>query len=516
MEVSSFLGKLLSYYGLSSEDYERLAVPPSVSGLPDISGDPNVKEAIARLSLARERKERVLIYGDYDTDGVMSAAILCRAFREFGLDASAYLPSRYIDGYGLTAQNVERIAAAGYGLIFTCDNGVTAHEALLRSRDLGLDVIVLDHHDFDGTAPECLALVHADRLGLRETISAGLLSYSFARALLGKSDGYLLTLGALSTLSDVMPLQGVNRDAVRLGLALLNENRYPSLTLLSDRQFYDERTLQMEIIPKINAVGRLCEGTEINRLLGYFAFPEKTDLVRISAWLNEVNGRRKELTRAAEKGLSLDPSEAAIVVVTKTPEGLNGLLASRLLNEYGKPVCVLSPSKRDPSLLVGSLRSEEGFNVLKALEGSKAPLLSKGGHAFAGGLSLKATDLPQFKKDLLYSALKHQIERKRPKLIPLSVGECTMENYRLIASLGPFGNGHEAPRFLLEKLDLSTFGYIHEGAYLSTKIAPGVRLFSFRIHNGSFPSPEPVALAVTFSLNEWKGRRSLDLLAEIV
>jgi len=512
--MPSFLEKLLSYYGLTERDYQRLNAAPSFADLPLIKEDRNVQLALARLEQARQQNEPVLIYGDYDTDGISSASILFRAFHDYGLAVSAYLPSRYVDGYGVNATNVERIAKKGYKLLVTCDNGVTAHEALLKARELGMDAIVIDHHEFDGTEPECVALVHAARLGLSEPISAGLLSYFFVRALLGHDDEYLLTLGALSTLSDAMPLSGVNRLAVRLGLGCLSEKRFPSITLLSDRSSLDERTLQMEVIPKINAVGRLLQGTEINRLLNYFAFPEKADLLGISSWLKDINTERKDLTRQAEASLSIDPSEEAIVVRTETPEGLNGLLASRLLEEYGKPVCVFSPALKEPNILVGSIRSDEGFNVLKALQATKAPLLSKGGHSFAGGVAIKEEDFLLFKKDFLYSALKHKIERKEKPLIPLLLSECTMENFRLIASFGPFGNGHEAPLFLLEKLDPTTFQYLKDGKYLSTSLLPGVRLFSFSISSSSFDSPDPVALQVAFSLHEWNGRQSLDLLAD--
>jgi single-stranded-DNA-specific exonuclease len=512
--MTSFLDRLLGYYNLSQEDYQRLIEAPSLARLPLIKEDKNVQKAIVRLAEAKEKREPVLIYGDYDVDGITSASILFRSFHDFGLNVAAYLPSRYLDGYGITAKNIERIAARGYKLIVTCDNGVTAHEALLKAKEKGLSTIVLDHHEFDETEPECDILVHADRLGLKDYISAGLLSYLFSTALLGESSDYLLTLGAMSTLSDAMPLVGINREAVRLGLERLNKEKYPPLYLLSPHNRYDARTLQMEVIPKINAVGRLLQGTEINKLLTYFAFPEKADLDYLSGWLNEVNSKRKELTRAAEASLSFDPNEEAIVVKTDTPEGLNGLLASRLLEEYGKPVCVFSSTPKEPGLLVGSIRSEEGFNVLKALEATKAPLISKGGHAFAGGVAIREEDFDLFKKDFLYSALKHKIERKEVTYLPLVKEECTMENYRLIEALGPFGNGHEAPKFKLDNLDPTTFSYLKDGKYLATPITKEARLFSFSISSSSFVAPDPVSLAVSFALHEWNSRESLDLIAE--
>ena len=158
--MTSFLDRLLGYYNLSQEDYQRLIEAPSLAKLPLIKEDKNVQKAIVRLAEAKEKREPVLIYGDYDVDGITSASILFRSFHDFGLNVAAYLPSRYLDGYGITAKNIERIAARGYKLIVTCDNGVTAHEALLKAKEKGLSTIVLDHHEFDETEPECDILVH--------------------------------------------------------------------------------------------------------------------------------------------------------------------------------------------------------------------------------------------------------------------------------------------------------------------------------------------------------------------
>ena len=509
-----FLTKLLTYYGFSKDAYEKRALPPSFSSIPLIDRDPEVQKALILLRTAKDNGAKVLVYGDYDTDGICSCSILLRALREFGVSSEGYLPSRYQDGYGLTEENVEKIAAKGFRYIFTSDNGVTAFPALRKAEEKGIGVLILDHHEFGAEKPSCLALIHPTTLAYGPTpVSAGYLAFLFSVALLQKKDDYLLTLGALSTLSDLMPLENYNREIVRLALMVLKEHPYPEIAALTEEESIDETTLQMEIIPKLNAVGRLLEGHEINRLLKYFVNPDWEGKAAVASWLNEVNAERKAKTKEAEASLLFNAEEEAIVIEADIPEGLNGLLANRLLQEYEKPVAVFSPSKKDPSILVGSIRSKEGFNVLKALEGTATPL-TKGGHAFAGGVSIKKEDLARFKKDFLFAALKHKLTPNPEKLIPLEVGEATLENYGLLTNFGPFGQGFKAPSFLLEPLDSACFTFISGGKYLSTALSKETRLFSFQLGAKDFLTPAPVQLKVRFAPNHYRGRLSLNLVAE--
>jgi single-stranded-DNA-specific exonuclease len=512
--MNSFLKKLLDYYAITEEAYSQLGKAPSFASLPDISSSLEVQKALKSLQEVKEKKERILIYGDYDCDGISSSSILLRAFKEYGLDAEAYLPSRYLDGYGLTTGNVEKAHRAGYSAIFTCDNGVSASEAVALALKEGIKVLVLDHHEYKEPLPGLTALIHPKTVNLlNPEVSAGFLSYLFARVLLKKDDEYLVCLAGMSTLSDAMPLQKYNRDVVRLALNELNTNHYEEFSLLTNKTHFDETLLAMDIIPKINAIGRLEQGTSINRLLIYFAGNDKNKKPLIANWMNEVNTRRKALTKEAESSLSLDPNEEAILVTTSLPEGLNGLLASRLLNEYGKPVAVFSPDSKNPGVLVGSLRSKEGFNILKALEGCKAPLLAGGGHAFAGGVSILESDLPLFKKDFIYAAIKHKLMPNHKKNIPLDISEATMENYELLRSFAPFGEGNEHPSFVLSS-PIDQLAFSLDGKYLSTRISSSVRLFSFSLGTKDFPKEGTANLSLHMAINEWKGRLSLDLLVD--
>lgn len=513
--MDSLLDRICQHYGITKEEYERISLPPSFSNLPLLDDNPIVLKAIERLEDIKERKGKVLVYGDYDTDGVMSTSILVRAFREFGIQTEGYLPSRYQDGYGLTVNNVDKIFQKGYSLIFTCDNGVTAHDALKEAKKLGIEVIILDHHEFDDVAPETDIVIHPETTKYGSVaISAGYLSFIFSHALLKKTDPYLLSLGAVSTISDMMPFLSYNREIIRLMLDYIRKKPINEFLLLTERKYIDESVFQMEIIPKINSIGRIEKGSTINRLLRYFVERDPKMNETISSWINEENEKRKELTKNAVDELSLSPSDLAIVVQTSLPEGLNGLLASRLLATYQKPVAVFSPMEKDPSLLVGSLRSLEGVNILDVFKEINIPLLSKGGHPFAGGCSIRKEDFESFRKEYIFFALKHKIMAKNDDGIDISLNECNMKSYRLIETFSPFGLGWEAPKFLLKGLNPTTFTYLKGGKYLSVKLSEDTKIFSFSLGENSFEADEKVNLLLNFRLNEFKGKLSLNLMAE--
>lgn len=513
--MDTIVERLCKFYGISKEEYEKLSLPPSFSNIPFLDDDPIVLKAIGLLNQIKEKDGKVLVYGDYDTDGIMSTSILVKSLREYGIKTEGYLPSRYIDGYGLNVDNVKKIANGGYSMIFTCDNGVTAHAALKEAKELGLDILILDHHEFDGTDPEADAVIHPLTTNYGGVpISAGYLSFIFSHALLKKTDEYLMCLGAISTISDMMPSLSYNREIIRLMLKKMNEDPLPEILSLTDRKHFDEGVFQMEIIPKLNSIGRIEKGSTINRLIKYFVDRNDQNNEKISAWINQVNEQRKSLTKNAEDSLSIGSSDEAIVVETSLPEGLNGLLASRILNAYSKPVAVFSPMEKDPSLLVGSLRSSEGVNILEALASSKVNIIAKGGHPFAAGCTIRKEDFETFKRDFVFFALKHKIMAKKKEGIEILLNECNMRTYRIIQNFAPFGLNWEAPKFLLKDLNPLTFTYIKDGRYLSTKLADDVKIFSFSLGEDSFEAESKVSLLLSFKTNEYRGKLTLNLMAE--
>lgn len=503
-----FLHKLLNYFHIEEGEFAAFGKTPSFSDLPDISASPCVKKAIDRLNKAKERNERILIYGDYDCDGVMSASIIKKAFREYGLSAEAYLPSRYLDGYGLNVENVMRIAAS-YSLIFTVDNGVAAKDAIQKANEKNIDVIVLDHHEYVNEPEGIVALIHPRTLALEHpSISAGFLSYLFSVALLKRQDPYFEMLGALSLLSDAMEMASYNRLAVGLALSLWKKEGNIAFSRLQKGEGKDEQSLQMQIIPTINSIGRLNTGSKINRLIKYFTEPESEEAALISSWMLALNQERKDLISLSSSALSFDPSKPAIFYESSLPEGINGLLANRIMEQANRPVAVFSPSDRLEGVYVGSMRSKEGCPLGEFFQDISSLLVAGGGHAYAAGFSVRKEDLAAFEERFLSYAASRPFSETKEEAIPVSLGDINADNYRLLRLFGPFGMGNCAPLFSVE-VDASTLRFSPDQSRLSTYLGQGVRLFSFRYGKKDFPEKGIVTLHFRLNENVYRGKSTI-------
>ncbi len=513
--MESLEERLRLHFGFTQEECAFILGEPSFSSLPTLGDDLPILQAKKRILEAAKHHERVLVYGDYDVDGIMATSIICACFKKLKAEATPFIPSRYKDGYGLTMTNAMKIAESGYTLVILVDNGVSCLEEVRYLSSRGVDVIIIDHHELPATLPNAYALLHPELLGVFPIpVSAGELSYYFSVKLLGEVDEYLFCLGATSCISDLMPIKGYNRTMVALLLRLLKKNDYPEFKMLTDKTRIDEKVMGLDIIPKINAIGRILEERKGARVVEYFVSDDRSKKSEVAAWMNDINTQRKALTKDAANLVEVDPLQPAVVVEGTLPEGLNGLLANRLMLEYGKPTAVFSPSKEDPSILVGSLRSKEGFNIMEAQAFLKKYIVKGGGHAHAGGVSIRRGDFALFKKDFLYFSLLHPMKEEEENLIPLGLEECNMASYKTVRAFGPFGLEYPEPRFILKDLSVDSFQYIKEGKYLSTPLGYGVRLFSFSLGEKDFAGMSLVDLKARFSLNEYRGRFSLDIYCE--
>ncbi len=508
-----FFHKLLNYYHIDEEGYALLSRPFSFSLLPDISSYPSVVKAIERLSLAKARKEKVLIYGDYDCDGIMAASIMKIALREFGLKAEAYLPSRYLDGYGLNEENVKKIVGS-YDLIFTVDNGVTANSAINLAYENNIDVIVLDHHSYEAEPEHIVSLVHPNTVGLSSpSISAGFLSYLFSVALLKKEDPYLEMLGATSLVSDAMEITSYNRIAVGLALRLWNENGNIAFDRLLKSEVKNETVLSMQIIPAINSIGRMNVGTKINHLIKYFTSPETKESELIASWMLDKNKERKELITNLAGSIEVTTKNPFVLYKSDLPEGMNGLLANKILDKAGKPVAVYSQSEKDLNVYIGSIRSKAGCPLTEFMSDIGDILLTGGGHSFAAGFSLRKEDMGEFENKFGAYCANHNFVKENKETIEISLEDINRENYDLLMSFSPFGQGYKAPLFSL-KINAEDIKFSPDGKRIQTYLAPGVRLFSFKFKKEDVPEFNEVTLIFEMNLNVFKGRETVS--ADIV
>lgn len=408
-----------------------------------------VSEACERILQAQRNHEKVFVAGDYDADGIMSTCIMKYVLDTLKIVNGYYIPDRFKEGYGLSAGTVEKVHAKGYSLIITVDNGVKAHEALLKARELGIDVIVTDHHRIDEIV-EAGIVVHPDYMDpvFRGMCGAGV-ALQLANRLIGINP-YLVALAGVATIGDVMELWNENRTLVRFGLAYLNQGVVPSINaLIKTKGKINEVDISFQVVPKINAVARLNDMSNPNNLVPYFLCTHPVTIEKIAKQIDSVNNERKrlssEMTSKASKIVNDDKFQ--LLCDPDFHEGMVGLVAGKLANELHKPVLVFSC---DEGVLKGSGRSIPGIDLFEFFNDFDG-LLTFGGHSQAVGLSLKEEDFPAFKEKVLRKISPMSLEDLPvlDQVILLDGTEISVEDVEEMELFHPFGQGLRKPCWAL-------------------------------------------------------------------
>jgi len=444
------------------------------TSLHDIKLMKDASKAVSRLLLAIEKKEKILIFGDYDVDGITSSSLVMIAMLPLGADINFFLPNRSRDGYGLSVKVVEKAAANGYKIIMTVDNGTTAFEATARAKELGLDVIITDHHRPHGKVPDVFALVnpHQEDCQYPYKYFAGVgVAFKLMSLLYQEKNMELpskvIELLLLGTVADVVPLTGENRYWVRHGLAHINKHESYALKVLKDNNKFikpmiGSLDIGFTITPQINALGRLDDPRQgVNFLIG--GNEQETD--RIGKVLWQLNQARKEIEidifqeiKAKIESNAIDLSKENIIIAASPnwQTGVIGLVASRLVSAYGKPTLLFHLTK--DGLAKGSCRSIPEFSIFDALVESKDLLGSFGGHAQAAGLAIKVENLPELKANLekkiaaeltemdLTQKLRIDAQAKLPDFSNKFIAD--------MVHLEPFGHQNSQPYFYIKDVVL--------------------------------------------------------------
>lgn len=428
--------------------------------------------AIERIKLAIDQKEKILIFGDYDVDGITSSAMMMQCLKMLGADVNFYLPNRIRDGYGISTKIVRKAAQSGYKLLITVDNGVTAFEPAQVAKELGIDLIITDHHRPHDHLPDAFAIVNPNQEDCKYPykyfagvgVTFKILSYLFYK--LGKtlpSKVYELLL--LGTIADVVPLTGENRFWVRHGLNYVNQVESLAFRKLKSNGKVTKPSLKsldigFSIAPQINALGRLDDPRDgVKFLIG----SDEQEVDRIGNILLELNQARKEIERSIVQeieGLVLSgkidiEKEKIIMAASRNwPAGVIGLVASRIVSMYGRPVILLHLT--NDGLAKGSCRSISEFNMFDALDSCSDVIDQFGGHSQAAGLSLKIGNLPILKERLeerIATLLKP--EDLVQKLYVDANASLNDFNFKLVedmANLEPFGHQNSLPAFHIPNL----------------------------------------------------------------
>lgn len=451
------------------EDIERF-LKPSAADFFDPFLLPDMDKALRRIQLALEKGEKICIFGDYDVDGICATAMLVEFFRSVNASVSYHIPSRQAEGYGMSGLSIEKLHEQGIDLIITVDNGISAVEEIRRCAELGIDVIVTDHHIPCAALPECSAVVCHTIFGSHypsKTLCGAGIAFKLLHALAGLDRAMdFIALAGLATVADVVPLTGENRILVKLGLDALNNGRCPiGLTHMLDsiahiKKPYDSYNLGFAVAPRLNASGRMS-----NASLAVDLFletrPERID--GIISELNLLNEKRQQeeagILDSAMDQLSrrnLSDIRAIVLKSDSWNQGVIGIAASRISEMFHRPAILFSESD---GMLKGSARSIDGVNIHSALVGLSSYFERFGGHAKAAGITMKAENFSAF-ADGLENALKAEydnsvfIPRKRYEF-DIDLSDISYELIEDIKLLAPFGEGNPSLVFRARHVFLS-------------------------------------------------------------
>jgi single-stranded-DNA-specific exonuclease len=480
LQLPRVLGRVLAQMGAhSAEDAQRwLHARGDLDWMASFKPSPQIIKAVQRLREAQAADERVVIYGDYDADGVSGASILQRYFKVgMQLDSHVFLPSRFKEGYGLNASVIPELAAAGTTLIVTTDNGITAVEAARACRAHGVDLIVTDHHSAKGDLPDALALVHPkvdfpqyaalSGAGVALMLCVVLSDHDLRRA------GQLLDLACIGTLGDMVPLTDYNRALVHLGLKRwnLNHKRVGAQALLDAHNAANPKypvrhvtaqDLGFVIAPMVNAAGRLEHPALAYELL---VTDDRQFAEQRAAHLVQLNATRKDVTKALYEEVrgrierEMPPERYPFIVLDGVGwhHGLVGLVAGKVLQDFGRPVVLLGQEEDEPGLYRGSARAPKGVDLVGVLSHADALMTRWGGHAQAAGCGVEKHHLEAF-RDCLNGAL-NQTGWRVGAALPIVAAAVTVDEIDsalmdALELLEPHGQENPRPLLALENVTI--------------------------------------------------------------
>ncbi len=489
--------------------------------------------AIPRILQALDNAEKIVIYGDYDVDGVTSTALLVQVLRALNADVEAYIPNRFDEGYGLNLDALSQLSQNGVDLVITVDCGIRSVDEVAHARDLGLDLIITDHHHPGEVLPPALTVINPKQEGdiYPEKMLAGVgIAYKIAQALLekrpvsGLTPDHLLDLVALGTVADLAPLSGENHALVRKGLRVMRNAQRQGLVSLAGAASVNIKEVNAMNIgfslgPRLNAAGRLDSALAAYELL------IETDFMRAGNMAQELemqNQERQKITRDMQEvaeTIALAAEDEAFLLFAASPEfneGVVGLAASRLVEKYYRPAIV---GKVDEETTVCSCRSIAEFHITDALDQCADLLVRHGGHAAAAGFTVRNENVGELVKRLKAIAAEELFGADlRPVVVAdmeLALDALSFEMHEHLQYLEPTGYGNPQPVFVSRNVRVVSSRTVgRDQSHLKLTVADGdakLDAIAFRLGHLKPDLPARVDLLYSFEINEWQGRRSLQL-----
>jgi len=545
--LSPLLTQVLLNRGIETPEQIRVYLDPDSQELPSPLEDfPDLPISLELLINAINQRQRIAICGDYDADGMTSTALLLRALRFLGARVDYAIPSRMNEGYGINERIVEDFHDEGVSLILTVDNGIAAHKPIARARELGLAVIITDHHDLPPILPDANAILNpkliAETSPYRSMAGVGV-AYVLALSLAQSFDqtrelrDSLLELFTLGTIADLAPLLGVNRRWVKRGLQLLPKSKLAGVqALIQVAGLSGEKNLKPEAIgfrlgPRINAVGRLADPQIVIELL---ITDDDGVALEQAMKCEQINKQRQQLCEQIERDAieayeqgSLDAKDDRVLLLVQPGwhHGVIGIVASRLVERYGVPVFIGTYEDEAQQHIRGSARSIPEFHVFEALEFCKDLMIKSGGHKAAGGFSFEASQLDAIRSRLrMFAHQSLKVEHLKPLVTvdaQANLNQIDLSFYTQIDALHPCGMENPDPVFWTPNVRISDQKLIGKGHLklmvcqedlAADEFSVGHKLTAIAWRWGEYyPFPKYLDIAYRVRTNEWNGDVSVQL-----
>lgn len=532
--ISTHLGipliasKLLLERGLDTEEEILDFLDTSLEKIDDPFKLNDMQLAVERIEAALDNGDKMIIYGDYDSDGLTSTSIMKEAIEIIGGEVDTYIPDRFSDGYGPNIDVYQRIIDQGYNLIITVDNGVSGYEAVKFANDHGVDVVVTDHHSLPEKLPDAVAIVHPqipDHEYTCTSLSGAGVAFKVASALLQEIPIDLMDLAAIGTISDVVKLSGENRAIVANGLKQIQtSNRLGLLTMFKQAKLditqTDEETVGFQIAPRLNALGRV---KNANIGVDLLTAQDESIAKKIAKDVEETNGLRRqysdEVYQQAINQLSEKSSSFQILYGDNWNEGVLGIVAGKISDETNRPTIVLS---KVGDVYKGSGRAPSGFNLYESMDKHRDLFVSFGGHAQACGVSVKAEQIENFVHVMQDELVIQKFDSTKDQICfyddELNIEEISFKLLEDTKLLAPYGEGNPKPVF--KSANVEVVGEQNIGSdksHLKGKLRQNRKMIDFIAFSfaKSFSQIIDIPLYDTYyqlGINEWRGKKTLQLM----
>lgn len=535
--ISRILATLLAQQGIDSTEQAKKFFEPSMEEIHDPTLLHDMDKAVERIEQAVEKQEQITIYGDYDADGITSTSLMYETLLSIGANVNYYVPNRFTDGYGPNMDAYQRLIDNGTQLFITVDNGVSGKNVIDKVMAAGVDVVITDHHELPADLPNAVAIVHPRYPGSNypfPDLSGVGVAFKVAWALTGEFPVEELDLVAIGEIADVVNVTDENHALISYGIQQLRQGMRPGLAALMKladikANNLTDQDIGFGIAPRLNALGRIADANDGVKLLTSL---DENESQKLAKEVDQANKERQnlvaEIMKEAEKqaNSSANQQKKTLLIVGKGwHQGVLGIVASRIMNETGKPTIVASTDQNNPTLIKGSGRSVDSFNLFNALEAHRELFTTFGGHPAACGLSFDQGNIAPLQIALEEEAVKQKFDPtvKRPLLIAMQLepADVTQQLYNDIQRVAPFGPGNMEPVFELNNVkvvDVKTMGQEHQHLKFSlVSDKKNLTVVAFGQGNLATLLSAPtgqINLAVKVSLNEWRGKKSIQLMLE--